>query len=34
MPRRGKGKGSIFQREDGRWAADYGPDGKQRKRWV
>ncbi len=38
MPRRGKGEGSIFQRKDGRWAAfvtiGYGPDGKQRKRWV
>lgn len=38
MPRRGKGEGSIFQRKDGRWAASvtvgYGPDGKQRKRWV
>ncbi|WP_243455313.1 phage integrase SAM-like domain-containing protein [Meiothermus sp. CFH 77666] len=37
-PRRGKGEGSIFQRKDGRWAASvtvgYGPDGKQRKRWV
>ncbi|MCX8088610.1 MAG: site-specific integrase, partial [Meiothermus ruber] len=38
MPRRGKGEGSIFQHKDGRWAAfvtiGYGPDGKQRKRWV
>ncbi|RIH89520.1 putative prophage phiRv2 integrase [Meiothermus luteus] len=38
MPRRGKGEGSIFQRKDGRWAAfvtvGYGPDGKQRKKWV
>ncbi len=38
MSRRGKGEGSIFQRKDGRWAAfvtiGYGPDGKQRKRWV
>ncbi len=34
----GQGEGSIFQRKDGRWAAfvtiGYGPDGKQRKRWV
>jgi integrase len=38
MPRRGKGEGSVFQRKDGRWAGfvtlGYGPDGKQRKRWV
>lgn len=38
MPRRSKGEGSIFQRKDGRWVAfvtiGYGPDGKQRKRWV
>jgi len=38
MARRGKGRGSIFQRKDGLWAAfvtiGYGPDGAQCKRWV
>lgn len=38
MRRRGKGEGSIFRRKDGYWAASvtigYGPDGRQRKKWV
>ncbi|MFD3005103.1 tyrosine-type recombinase/integrase [Thermus tengchongensis] len=38
MSRRGKGEGSIFQRKDGRWAGfvtvGYGPDGRQKKKWV
>jgi integrase len=38
MARRGKGEGSIFRRKDGRWTAfvtlGYGPDGRQRKKWV